>query len=123
MRLLMDEHELPWDQAWTITRSTVAYTNHTLLPEALEKWPVRMFRSLLPRLLEIIMEINARFLTQVSQRWPGDTERMRRMSIIEEGTDPQIRMAYLAIVGEFFGQWCRSAAFTVARTGPVPRFL
>jgi starch phosphorylase len=101
MRLLMDEHEMTWEQAWDITNNTVAYTNHTLLPEALEKWPVRMFGSLLPRLLEIIHEINARYLKQVSQQWPGDIDRLRRMSIIEEGGEPQIRMAYLAIVSSF----------------------
>ncbi len=101
MRLLMDEHGLDWDQAWGITRKTMAYTNHTLLPEALEKWPVRMFQQLLPRLLEIIYEINARFLMQVAARWPGDMERQRRMSLIEEGSEPQVRMAYLAIVGSF----------------------
>src|SRR5690606_7500501 len=77
----------------------MAYTNHTLLPEALEKWPVAMFRSLLPRLLEIIHEINFRFLKEVAARWPGDESKLRDMSIIEEGHDPQIRMAYLAIVG------------------------
>lgn len=101
MRLLMDEHEMSWDQAWSITSSTVAYTNHTLLPEALEKWPVRMFSSLLPRLLEIIFEINARYLIQISRHWPEDTDRQIRMSIIEEGAEPQIRMAYLAIVASF----------------------
>lgn len=102
MRLLMDEHGLDWDQAWEITRRTMAYTNHTLLPEALEKWPVRMFEQRLPRLLDIIYEINARFLAEVARRWPGDTERRRRMSIIEEGgSEPQVRMAYLAIVGSF----------------------
>ena len=101
MRLLMDEHGFGWEQAWEVTRSTMAYTNHTLLPEALEKWSVRMFRQLLPRLLEIIYEINARFLKQVAERWPGDMGRQRRMSIIEEGPDPQVRMAYLAIVGSF----------------------
>ncbi len=99
MRLLLDEHGLGWDEAWQITRKTMAYTNHTLLPEALERWPVRQFRDLLPRILEIIYEINARFLSEVSTRWPGDTERQRRMSLIEEGGEPQIRMAYLAIVG------------------------
>jgi starch phosphorylase len=77
----------------------MAYTNHTLLPEALERWPVAMFRELLPRLLEIIFEINRRFLLEVAQRWPGDVVRQREMSIIEEGHEPQIRMAYLAIVG------------------------
>ena len=101
MRLLMDEHSLGWMEAWAITRQTMAYTNHTLLPEALERWPVRTFQSLLPRLLDIIYEINARFLSEVAQRWPGDTDRQNRMSIIEEGSDPQVRMAYLAIVGSF----------------------
>lgn len=98
MRLLMDEHHIEWDEAWHITRETMAYTNHTLLPEALERWSVSMFGRLLPRLLDIIYEINARFLEQVSLRWPGDVARMRRMSIIEEGNQPQVRMAYLAIV-------------------------
>jgi len=101
MRLLLDEHGLGWDAAWDITRNTMAYTNHTLLPEALERWPVRQFGELLPRLLEIIYEINARFLTLVAQRWPGDTARQQRMSLIEEGDCPMVRMAYLAIVGSF----------------------
>ncbi len=101
MRLLMDEHHLTWDEAWKITQSTMAYTNHTLLPEALEKWSVRMFAQLLPRLLEIIYEINARFLKDVALRWPGDLERQRQMSLIEEGPSPQVRMAYLGIVGSF----------------------
>lgn len=101
MRLLMDEHKLPWDNAWAITQNTMAYTNHTLLPEALERWSVRLFEELLPRLLEIIYEINARFLAQVAQRWPGDTSRQRRMSLIEEGDEPMVRMAYLGIVGSF----------------------
>jgi starch phosphorylase len=101
MRLLMDEHALEWDAAWAIASRTMAYTNHTLLPEALEKWPVRMFGQLLPRLLEIIYEINARFLKEVAQRWPGDNARLARMSLIEEGPEPQVRMAYLAIVGSF----------------------
>jgi starch phosphorylase len=101
MRLLMDEHGMGWDRAWEITCRTMAYTNHTLLPEALEKWPLDLFRRLLPRLLEIILEINARFLAQVANHWPGDMERQRRMSIIEEGPAPQVRMAYLAIVGSF----------------------
>jgi starch phosphorylase len=101
MRLLIDEHGVSWDQAWEITRSTMAYTNHTLLPEALEKWPVSMFRRLLPRILEIIYEINARFLDEISLRWPGDNERIRRMSLIEEGREPMLRMAYLAIIGSY----------------------
>ena len=101
MRLLMDEQGLGWDEAWAITTGTMAYTNHTLLPEALERWPVRLFRELLPRLLDIIYEINARFLVEVARRWPGDNERLRRMSIIEESDEPMLRMAYLAIVGSF----------------------
>ncbi|MEK7412527.1 MAG: glycogen/starch/alpha-glucan phosphorylase, partial [Planctomycetota bacterium] len=100
MRLLMDEHSISWDEAWATTTRVFAYTNHTLLPEALEKWPVEMFRRLLPRPLEIIFEINARFMRLVANKWPGDTERQRRMSIIDEGGgNPQVRMAYLAIVG------------------------
>jgi starch phosphorylase len=101
MRLLMDEHELDWDQAWEITTQTMAYTNHTLLPEALETWPVRLFNEMLPRLLDIIYEINARFLTLVAARWPGDVHRIKAMSIVTEGPDPIIRMAHLAIVGSF----------------------
>jgi starch phosphorylase len=101
MRLLVDEHHLEWDEAWSITTQCMAYTNHTLLPEALERWPVYLFRRLLPRLLEIIYEINARFLRLVARRWPGDTELLRRMSIIEEGAVQQVRMAWLAIVGSF----------------------
>jgi len=101
MRLLMDEHGLGWQEAWLITTSTMAYTNHTLLPEALEKWPVRMFQQWLPRLLDIVYEINARFMSEVAQRFPGDIERQKRMSIIEEGPNPQVRMAFLAIVGSY----------------------
>ncbi|BBL73929.1 glycogen/starch/alpha-glucan phosphorylase [Methylomagnum ishizawai] len=101
MRLLIDEHGLGWDAAWAITSKTMAYTNHTLLPEALERWSVRLFRQLLPRLLEIIFEINARFLAEVASRWPGDLDRLGRMSLIEEGYEQQVRMAYLAIVGSF----------------------
>jgi starch phosphorylase len=101
MRILVDREGLGWDAAWTITTQCMAYTNHTLLPEALERWSVALFERLLPRLLEIIYEINARFLRQVSLKWPGDIERQRRMSIIEEGHAPQVRMAWLAIVGSF----------------------
>jgi len=101
MRILMDEKYMSWDDAWEITSKTMAYTNHTLLPEALEKWSVPLFEKLLPRLLQIIYEINARFLKQVARKWPGDTERQIRMSIIEEGDVKSVRMAYLAIVGSF----------------------
>ncbi len=101
MRILLDDYGLEWDEAWRITSSTMAYTNHTLLPEALETWPVSMFRRLLPRLLDIIYEINARFIAEIAQRWPGDTDRIARMSLIEEGSEPRVRMAYLAIVASY----------------------
>lgn len=101
MRLLIDEHGLSWEAAWAITSKTMAYTNHTLLPEALERWPVNLFGRLLPRILEVIYEINARFLREVANHWPGDRERLARLSIIEEGPQQQVRMAHLAIVGSF----------------------
>src|SRR5207248_7291817 len=99
MRILLDQAYLDWDDAWDLTVRTLAYTNHTLLPEALEKWPVDRFEVLLPRHLQIIYEINRRFLEQVQQRYPGDTERVKRMSLIEEGPTRKVRMANLAIVG------------------------
>ncbi len=101
MRLLVDVHGLEWDESWAICRRTMAYTNHTLLPEALERWSVDLMQTLLPRLMEIIFEINVRFLAEVSAHWPGDGNRLAAMSIIEEGAHKQVRMAYLAIVGSF----------------------
>ena len=99
MRLLIDIHDLEWEQAWDITRRTFAYTNHTLMPEALETWPVAIFERILPRHLQIIYEINHRFLEQVRHRYPGDEDRVRRMSIVGEEGERRIRMAHLAIVG------------------------
>jgi len=99
MRILLDEGHLAWDEAWDITRQTLAYTNHTLLPEALEKWPLAWFRVMLPRQLEIVYEINRRFLDEVKVRFPGDDKRAQRVSLIEEGGETKIRMANLAIVG------------------------
>ncbi|MFP4417010.1 MAG: glycogen/starch/alpha-glucan phosphorylase [Chitinispirillaceae bacterium] len=99
MRLLLDEHFLDWDQAWDICVDTFAYTNHTLMPEALEKWAVSLLEQMLPRHMEIIYEINSRFLRKVSLKYPGDTEKLRRMSLIEEEGEKQVRMAFLAIVG------------------------
>jgi starch phosphorylase len=99
MRLLVDERGLDWDQAWTITRETCAYTNHTLLSEALEKWPLPLFASLLPRHLEIIYEINQRFLDEVRRQHPGDDDLLRRLSIIDEAGQKSVRMAHLASVG------------------------
>jgi starch phosphorylase len=101
MRILVDEYHLDWERAWDITLRTFAYTCHTLLPEALEKWPVSLFESLLPRHLEIIYEINHRFLKEVRLRYPDDPARVVRMSIIEEGPERQVRMAHLASVGSF----------------------
>jgi starch phosphorylase len=98
MRVLLDEHNFGWDEAWAIVSKVFAYTNHTLLPEALEKWPVDMFGKLLPRHLQIIYEINYRFLRQVAFRYPGDNDRLARMSIIEEGPVQKIRMAHLCVV-------------------------
>jgi starch phosphorylase len=99
MRILLDDAHLGWDLAWDLTKKTLAYTNHTLLPEALEKWPVQWFAALLPRQLEIIYEINRRLLDEVRVRFPGDEGRVERISLVEEGSSRKIRMANLAIVG------------------------
>jgi starch phosphorylase len=99
MRILLDEAHLGWDQAWQLTQKSLAYTNHTLLPEALEKWPLEWFDTMLPRHLEIILEINRRLLDDVRSRFPGDGERVERISLVEEGSQRKIRMANLAIVG------------------------
>jgi glycogen phosphorylase len=99
MRLLVDEHNVEWAKAWEITRKTFAYTNHTLLSEALERWSVDLFGKLLPRHLEIIYEINFQFLTDIQKKYPGDVTKLRRMSLIEEGGDQKVRMAHLACVG------------------------
>ncbi|MDP3921090.1 MAG: glycogen/starch/alpha-glucan phosphorylase [Candidatus Omnitrophota bacterium] len=99
MRILIDDEALDWDTAWDLTVRTFAYTNHTVMPEALECWSVHVFERLLPRHMQIIYEINARFLREVANQFPGDTDRLRRMSIIAEGEPKQIRMGYLAIIG------------------------
>lgn len=99
MRILVDLHHLDWEKAWDITTRTFAYTNHTLMPEALETWTVALFENVLPRHLQIIYEINRRFLKDVMHRYPGDTGIVRRMSIIDEGGEKRIRMAHLAIIG------------------------
>ena len=99
MRVLVDLHAVPWDRAWEITVAVMGYTNHTLLSEALERWPVSLYEKLLPRHAQIIYEINGRFLRAVMNRWPNDTARVQRMSIVEEGSEKQLRMAHLAVVG------------------------
>ncbi len=99
MRLLMDEHQMDWDQAWDITQKSFCYTNHTVLPEALEKWPLQLFSNTLPRHLQIIFEINRRFLDQVRIKFNDDIEKIKRLSIIEESGDRRVRMANLACIG------------------------
>jgi starch phosphorylase len=99
MRLFIDQHDLSWEIAWEITCATVAYTNHTLMPEALERWPVELLRRVVPRHLEIIYEINRRFLAETAELRSNDPDHARRLSIVEEGRDPQVRMAHLAIIG------------------------
>jgi starch phosphorylase len=99
MRLLLDEHSLGWDEAWNVTRATFAYTNHTLLPEALEKWDIELFQTVLPRHLEIILEINRRFLEEMRARFPNDGDRLARLSLIDENKPRSVRMANLATVG------------------------
>ncbi len=98
-RLLHDVHGLGWNEAWDIVTRTLAYTNHTLMPEALEKWSVGLFQKVIPRHLQIIFEINKRFLDQVEAKWPGDVEKKRKLSLIEEGGVQMVRMAHLAVVG------------------------
>ena len=101
MRILLDRAELDWDSAWKICSKTFAYTNHTLLPEALEKWPARMFEKILPRHLEIIYEINHRFMSEVEKVWPGNNAIKQKLSIIEEGNEKMIRMGNLSVIGSF----------------------
>ncbi|MDR1305881.1 MAG: glycogen/starch/alpha-glucan phosphorylase [Verrucomicrobiales bacterium] len=101
MRLLLDEYDLPWARAWEMVTGIFAYTNHTLMPEALERWSVPLFGKVLPRHLQIIFEINSRFLKEVEAKWPGDNDRKRELSLIEEGPVQMLRMAHLAVVGSF----------------------
>lgn len=122
MRMLIDENNLPWDTAWEITQATLGYTNHTLLPEALEKWTVSLFEYVLPRHLQIIYEINSRFLAHVASVWPGDNERLRRMSIIEEGEQKQVRIAHLAIVGSHSVNGVAALHSELVKTKLVPDF-
>lgn len=122
MRILVDENRLPWERAWEITEQTFGYTNHTLMPEALEKWPVDLFERLLPRHLQIIYEINRRFLEHVMWLYPGDTEKLRRVSIIEEGEQRQVRMAHLAIIGSHSVNGVSELHSKLITTSLVPDF-
>src|SRR5262245_15282882 len=122
MRLLLDEHGLPWDAAWDLTQAVMAYTNHTLLPEALEKWPVGLLESVLPRHLQIIYDINAQFLKHVVTAWPGDFDRMRRLSLIEEGPQKYVRMAHLAVVGSHSVNGVAALHSELLKTSLMPDF-
>jgi glycogen phosphorylase len=119
LRILLDEAHLGWEQAWDITQKTLAYTNHTLLPEALEKWPLRWFEMMVPRHLEIIFEINRRLLDSVRERFPGDDGRVERVSLVEEGEPRKIRMANLAIAGSHSTNGVASIHSTLLRTVTV----
>ncbi|HVL13788.1 MAG TPA: glycogen/starch/alpha-glucan family phosphorylase, partial [Gemmata sp.] len=122
MRILLDEAKLGWDQAWDLTVRTLAYTNHTLLPEALEKWGVELFEALLPRHLEIVYEINRRFLDDVKSKYPGDDEKLARVSLVEEGGGRKVRMANLAIVGSHSTNGVAAIHSELLRTKTVPDF-
>jgi len=122
MRILLDDANLGWDDAWSLTRRTLAYTNHTLLPEALEKWPVEGFEVLAPRQLEIIYEINRRLLDDVRKCFPGDPGRVDRMSLVEEGAERKIRMANLAIVGSHSTNGVAEVHSKLLRTSTVKDF-
>jgi glycogen phosphorylase len=122
MRILIDEERLAWDEAWEITVKTLAYTNHTLMPEALEKWPVPMMESLLPRHLQIIYEINQRFLQRAAIFFPGDPQKLSAVSIIEEGAEKQVRMANLAIVGSHSTNGVAELHTTLLQERVVPEF-
>lgn len=122
MRLLLDEHGLPWEAAWELTQGVMAYTNHTLLPEALEKWPVALLEYVLPRHLQIIYDINARFLKHVTTVWPGDLERIRRTSLIEEGPQKHVRMAHLAVVGSHAVNGVAALHSELLKTSLMPDF-
>ena len=120
---MYDENNVPWEKAWEITVATLGYTNHTLLPEALEKWPVSLFERVLPRHLRIIYEINKIFLEKVSLRWPDDVDRLARMSIVEESQGyKDVRMAHLAIVGSHAINGVAKLHSELVKTNLVPDF-
>jgi len=122
MRLFVDEHELPWEKAWDITRATVAYTNHTLMPEALERWPAALLERVVPRHLQIIYEINRRFMDHAASVWTNDPDALRRVSIIEEGNERQVRMAHLAVIGSHSINGVSKLHSELLKTRLVPEF-
>ncbi|MDR1438231.1 MAG: glycogen/starch/alpha-glucan phosphorylase [Puniceicoccales bacterium] len=123
MRILIDEQQFEWEKAWEISSRVFNYTNHTLLPEALEKWSVRLFEYVLPRHLQIIYEINGHFLKMVEKQWPGDVEKLRSLSIIEEGGERFIRMAYLAVVGSESVNGVAAMHSQLVKTSLFPEFV
>ncbi len=122
MRVFIDEYDLEWPTAWEITRAAVAYTNHTLLPEALERWPVSLLERVVPRHLQIIYEINRRFLADAATVWPADPEKLKRVSIVQEGYESQVRMAHLAIVGSHSVNGVSKLHSELVKTRLVPDF-
>jgi starch phosphorylase len=122
LRLLIDDYGLAWDQAWSIATRTFAYTNHTLLPEALEKWSVGLLRKVLPRHLQIIFEINKNFLDEVEKKWPGDVEKKRTLSLIEEGHEQMIRMGHLSVVGSHSVNGVAALHTQLVKTELFPEF-
>ena len=122
MRILTDENHMDWDLAWDITNKSIAYTNHTLLPEALEKWDLTLFGNLLPRHLEIIYEINHRFLQIVRLRYPGDDDMLRKLSIIDESGKRSVRMAHLATVGSHHVNGVAEIHSDLVKTKLMPEF-
>ncbi len=123
MRILVDEKSLSWEEAWKTTESTLAFTNHTLLPEALETWPVPVLERVLPRHLQIIVEINRRFLVEVGARYPGDKARLARMSLVEDSTPRRVRMAHVAIVGSHSVNGVSAIHSGLIKTSLVPDFF
>ena len=122
MRILVDENDIAWERAWEITTASCAYTNHTLMAEALERWPVSLLERVLPRHLQIIYEINDRLLAAVALRWPDDNARLSRMSLIEEGAQKQVRMAHLAIAGSHSVNGVAAVHSRLVTTELVPDF-
>jgi glycogen phosphorylase len=122
MRMLLDEVRMPWERAWELTVATIGYTNHTLMPEALERWPVPLLEKVLPRHLQIIYDINQRFLADVQQRWPGDLTRVQRMSLVEESNPKQVRMAHLCVVGSHAINGVAAIHSELVRTRLLPEF-
>ncbi len=122
MRLFVDERHIEWEQAWEITSKSIAYTNHTLLPEALEKWDLKLFKTLLPRHMEIIYEINRRFLQVVRLQYPGDDSMLEKLSIIDERGNKSVRMAHLATVGSHHVNGVAALHSELVKTQLMPEF-